>query len=77
MRTPFDTLLAAAGVQAHLAAEVDDMAMLRLLARLRLRSPGGKPGLLRGASGTACRRDSRAERHDTERGLLPGSDAAA
>ncbi len=33
MRAPFDTLLAAAGVLPHIAAEVDDMAMLRLLAR--------------------------------------------
>ncbi len=33
MRSPFDALLAAAGVQPHIAAEVDDMAMLRLLAR--------------------------------------------
>lgn len=33
MRAPFDTLLAGAGVQPHIAAEVDDMAMLRLLAR--------------------------------------------
>jgi LysR family transcriptional activator of nhaA len=33
MRAPFDALLAEAGVQPHLAAEVDDMAMLRLLAR--------------------------------------------
>ena len=33
MRGPFDALLAAAGVTPQLAAEVDDMAMLRLLAR--------------------------------------------
>lgn len=33
MRAPFDTLLAAAGVPPNIAAEVDDMAMLRLLAR--------------------------------------------
>ena len=33
MRAPFDTLLAAAGVLPHIVAEVDDMAMLRLLAR--------------------------------------------
>lgn len=33
MREPFETLLAAAGVIPHIAAEVDDMAMLRLLAR--------------------------------------------
>lgn len=33
MRAPFDALLAAAGIQPHIAAEVDDMAMLRLLAR--------------------------------------------
>lgn len=33
MRAPFDTLLAEAGVPPHIAAEVDDMAMLRLLAR--------------------------------------------
>ncbi len=33
MRAPFDALLADAGVQPHIAAEVDDMAMLRLLAR--------------------------------------------
>ncbi len=33
MRGPFDTLLAAAGVLPCIAAEVDDMAMLRLLAR--------------------------------------------
>ena len=30
---PFDTLLSAAGVTPNIAAEVDDMAMLRLLAR--------------------------------------------
>lgn len=33
MREPFDALLEKAGVRPHLAAEVDDMAMLRLLAR--------------------------------------------
>ena len=33
MRAPFDALLADAGVVPHIAAEVDDMAMLRLLAR--------------------------------------------
>jgi len=33
MRAPFDALLAAAGIVPHVAAEVDDMAMLRLLAR--------------------------------------------
>ena len=33
MRAAFDAVLAEAGVQPHLAAEVDDMAMLRLLAR--------------------------------------------
>jgi LysR family transcriptional activator of nhaA len=33
MRGPFDALLAAAGVKPNIAAEVDDMAMLRLLAR--------------------------------------------
>ncbi len=33
MRAPFDALLAEAGIQPHIAAEVDDMAMLRLLAR--------------------------------------------
>ena len=33
MRAPFDSLLADAGVVPHIAAEVDDMAMLRLLAR--------------------------------------------
>jgi LysR family transcriptional activator of nhaA len=33
MRAAFDALLAEAGVQPHIAAEVDDMAMLRLLAR--------------------------------------------
>jgi hypothetical protein len=76
MRTPFDTLLAAAGVQAHLAAEVDDMAMPRLLARLRLRSPVGEPGLLpgphRGRRVVAIR-----GRNNTEHSLPAGSDAAA
>ena len=33
MRGPFDMLLAEAGITPHIAAEVDDMAMLRLLAR--------------------------------------------
>lgn len=33
MRAPFDALLAGAGIRPNLAAEVDDMAMLRLLAR--------------------------------------------
>jgi len=33
MRAPFDTLLVEAGVQPNIVAEVDDMAMLRLLAR--------------------------------------------
>jgi LysR family transcriptional activator of nhaA len=33
MRAPFDALLAEAGLKPHMAAEVDDMAMLRLLAR--------------------------------------------
>jgi LysR family transcriptional activator of nhaA len=33
MRPPFDAWLTAAAVQPHIAAEVDDMAMLRLLAR--------------------------------------------
>ncbi len=33
MRAPFAAWLAASGVQPHIAAEVDDMAMLRLLAR--------------------------------------------
>ncbi len=33
MRSAFDALLSAAGIHAHIAAEADDMAMLRLLAR--------------------------------------------
>lgn len=33
MRAPFDALLTEAGIQPHIVAEVDDMAMLRLLAR--------------------------------------------
>ncbi|MFN3409483.1 MAG: LysR family transcriptional regulator [Limisphaerales bacterium] len=33
LRGPFDALLAGAGIRPHIAAEVDDMAMLRLLAR--------------------------------------------
>lgn len=33
MRGPFDALLAESGIRPHIAAEVDDMAMLRLLAR--------------------------------------------
>jgi LysR family transcriptional activator of nhaA len=33
MRAPFDRMLTAAGIQPHIAAECDDMAMLRLLAR--------------------------------------------